>query len=190
MRSGPDATSGSERSWIARRWMVHKSISLYRFWSFIDAPLIDYLQVHNGMNRDNKHLCETEISDKEELPSSNHEKATCYNLKLVSQSAKWSLFWAEWVISIWTVTMAGLYFVSLHFWYFIFFSKTGYSSKTHSFNLQFRDGLASTSYRRSLQMSTTPSGFNLWLDIGHGWSNWHLLRGMEPLSFKRSPCRG
>lgn len=88
MSSGPDATSGSERSWIARRWMVHKSISLYRFWSFIDALLIDYLQVHNGMNRDNKHLCETEISDKEELPSSNHEKATCYNLKLVSQSAK------------------------------------------------------------------------------------------------------
>lgn len=143
------------------------------------------------MNRDNKHLCETETSDKEELPSSNHEKATCYNLKLISQSAKMVLVLSRvghqhlnsnngWFMLCFTAFLI----------FFFFSSKTGYSSKTHSFNLQFRDGLASSSYRRSLQMSTTPSGFNLSLDIGHGWSNWHLPRGIQPLSFKRSPCRG
>lgn len=29
------------------------------------------------MNIDDKYLCEMETSDKEELPSSKHEKATC-----------------------------------------------------------------------------------------------------------------
>lgn len=58
--------------------MVCKSVGLYTFQSFIYTPIIDCLQqIHNGMNIDDKYLSETETSDKEELPSSKHEKATC-----------------------------------------------------------------------------------------------------------------
>lgn len=58
--------------------MVYKSVGLYTFRSFIYTPIIDYLQqIHNGMNIDDKYLCETETSDKEELPSIKHEKETC-----------------------------------------------------------------------------------------------------------------
>lgn len=104
---------------------------------------------------------------------------------------KWCKFWAKLVITIWTETTAGLYFVSLHFYlYFVFTVRLDTFQKTQLYNLQFRDGLASSSYRRSFEVSTTLSGFNLQLDTGHGWSNWHLQRGTQLLSFECSPCRG
>lgn len=60
----------AQSSWIARKWMIYKSISLYTFQSFIYTPIIDYLQqIHNSMNTDDKYLHETDI-DKEEVPPS------------------------------------------------------------------------------------------------------------------------
>lgn len=76
-----------------------------------------------------------------------------------------SKFWAGCVFSIWTIRTNGFKFEGF------FIVRLGSPQKRLA--LTYNSYLASSSYRRSLQMNTTPSGFNLPLDRWKGWPSWH-----------------